>query len=390
MSFSKPHKRAAFSIIELMLALMVLAILAQVSVTYFSDTSDGQRFEQTRQKVDTLRSAILGDDTVDNEGRRKNFGYHGDMGKLPSTLSDLVAQGAQNAWSFSTYHGFGSGWRGPYVHSGFTGGAAVTHDEWGKTFVYSTALNPPSLTSLGADNKAGGTGTDSDIQTQFSFAQRMATVKGIVAMNNVRLSNQSVQIRYPSAVSSLQTFQTQVSDANGYFTFSSIPFGVRSLMITGPGALVRPIPIVVDTSDYQVPTSLLNLGQTVAYVSGTVTSTGAGDATVQASIASSYPQSLQIQAITFTWTSGGATRGFIKRFQMGGTYESLTPVASGTRVVFNNLLSLPSQQSGVNIVLTMCDDADGTNTFDTDGYTFTLIFEWKGIPKKDTVVFTVS
>lgn len=371
------------------MTLVVVAILARMSLSYFSGETNTVRFDATRNKVDVLRKAILGDDTIDNEGRRKNFGYHGDMGKLPASLNDLVTQGAQPAWTYQTYHGFGVGWRGPYLQGGFTGGPSVTLDEWGKTFVYSTSLNPPSLTSLGADNKAGGTGVNADISTQFSFTQRMATVRGIAAMNDIRLSSQSVQIRFPSAAGGL-TFNTQVTDANGYFAFSSIPFGVRSLAVVGPNQARAPIPIVVDTSDYQVPPSLLNLGQTIFYIPSTANSTGTGDEIVQAALRSSYTQSLQLDAITFSWTNG-ATTGYVKQFQMGGTYQAFAPVASGSRVTFTNLLSLPSQEGNVNIQLWMCPNADGSGTFDTDGYTFTLIFEWKGIPnKKDTLVFTVS
>jgi len=377
MSFSKRPK-SGFSVVELVMTLVVVAILARMSMTYFGGESNTLRFEATRAKVDVLRKAILGDDTIDNEGRRKNFGYHGDMGKLPATLSDLVTQGSQPAWTYQTYHGFGVGWRGPYVQSGFTGGPAVTLDEWGKTFVYNTASNPPSLSSPSAS-----------LSTQFPSNERLATVKGIAAMNDIRLVGHSIQIRYPGPTGAL-TFNTQVTDGNGYFSFSSIPFGVRSLAVVGPGSAKPPIPIVVDTSDYQIPPSLLNLGQTVLFIPGTANSTGTGDEIVQAAMRSSYTQSLQLEAITFSWTNGAST-GYVKQFQMGGTYQAFTPVATGSRVTFTNLLSLPSQEGNVNIQLWLSANPDGSGTFDTDGYTFTLTFEWKGIPnKQDTIVFTVS
>jgi len=389
MSFFKRRRLAGFSLVEIVLTLLLMAILATISMDYFVTETDNVKFDTTRRKIDLLRQAILGDDALDTEGRRKSFGYHGDMGRLPSTLTELVTKGAQPAWAYQTYHGLGTGWRGPYLQDGFTGGPAITLDGWGKTFAYSTASSPPSLTSYGADNKAGGTGYNADISTQFSFNQRMATVKGLALMNDIRLATQTVQIRYPNAVSAF-SFANQVTDANGYFSFSSIPLGVRSLTLMGPSRAGTPIPIVVDTSDYQVPTSLFNLGQTVLYVTGTANSTGSGDEIVQASLRSSYTQSLQLAAVTISWSNAGATTGFVEQIQLGGTYETFTPVASGSRITFSNLLSIPSQQQNVNIQLWMSANADGSGTFDTDNYTFTLIFEWRGIPKKDTVVFTVT
>ncbi len=370
------------------MTLVLLSILAAMSISFFSNEPDKVKFDQTKRKIEVLRQAILGDDTQDNEGQRKNFGYHGDMGKVPGTLTDLITQGTQPAWSYSTYYGFGAGWRGPYLHSGFTGGPAITLDEWGKTFAYTTTPAPPTLTSYGADNKAGGTSVDTDISTQFSFNSRMATVKGIVAMNATHLSSQSVELRYPNPVSGSLTFNVQVSDANGYFAFSSVPFGVRSLSILGPSATVRPIPITVDTSDYQVPTSLLNLGQTVFYVPGSANNTGAGDELVQFILRSSYNQSLQLAAITVTWRNGGSTTGYVKQILLGGTKQDFTPVASGSRIALTSLLSLPSQNPNVNMMLTMCLNSDGSGTFDTSNYVFTITFEWLSLTKMDTVVFT--
>lgn len=371
------------------MTLLLVALLGTVSYSLFNDDVDDARFEATRQKMETLRTAILGKDTTDTTGQRNSFGFHGDLGRLPPTLADLVTQGTQPAWSFHTYYGFGIGWRGPYLDTGLTGGTPLAQDAWGRTFVYSTSANPPHLTSLGADGKAGGTGYDTDLVTQFSFNQRYAQVRGIAAMSDVRLSGQSVQIRYPSTKATM-TYDIRISDANGYFTFSSVPFGPRAIFVGGPLPGMAPIPLVVDQDNEEVPVGLLNFGQTVKYVPGTSNSTGAGDAYVQAQLSSSHPQTLQLAAATISWVNAGSSPGFVYEITLNGDSESFTPVASGTRTVFTTPLVIPSRANGVNLELRMSQNADGTGTFDTDNYFFTLVLEWKGLTKADTIYFRVN
>ena len=52
------------------------------------------------------------------------------------------------------------GWSGPYMDG------AVPKDPWGSAYIYAppaTTAELPSLTSLGADSKPGGTGIDADL-----------------------------------------------------------------------------------------------------------------------------------------------------------------------------------------------------------------------------------
>src|SRR5262249_24055090 len=139
-----------------------------------------------------------------------------------------------------------------------------------------------------------------------------ATVNGLVTDNERRISGATVKISYPSAGALTST--SVASDANGYFTFAGIPLGVRAVSITSAPTM-SPKQIIVDKSNYTIPSSILNYfgtTQAVSYTAGSAVSLNSGK-NAQATLSSNYEANLQVSSITVSCGTCGGTQvsGFI-------------------------------------------------------------------------------
>lgn len=375
----------AFTLIEIVMVILLLTVLTTLSLYFVNSDTDAKRYEETRARMEAIRGAILGDVSVDKTGRRQHFGHHGDWGSLPTALDALVT--AQSpAWSYNATYGFGAGWNGPYVQSSFTGSLPVTKDAWARDFVYSLVTSPPSLTSYGADGAAGGTVYNKDLTVTFESALRLATVFGIVADGDTKLASKTVEIRYP--VNGLITAFTTTTDSNGSFSFTNVPFGVRSLRVTGSPVL-GPQQIIVDSSPYEVPPSTLNYFgklQEVTYVSGSAAVSGPGNSHVTATLKSSYVNTLQVNYITVSWT--GVTGGYLKMVIVNGTTQDIANVPSGTRVDVSVTQTLPANSISNSLELRFSLNPDGSGNIDMENTTITVVIEWTTTADTDTVTFS--
>lgn len=378
---SSRFTKKGFTIIELLVTVSLIAALALVMITTIGRTDDANKIEQTRARMEALRVAILGNDnSVDNEGKRNSFGYLGDTGSLPTTLADLVTKPTlMQTWIFNTLHGIGSGWRGPYVVSTIlTGDKPYDTDAWGTALVYSTA-GTPSILSYGSNKAAGGTGYAADISLPFETTARTATVRGNLEDNFIRRSGYVVTLAYPSGTSAALTTTNATTDAQGYFGFSGVPFGVRSLRVTSPSTQTAR-KIVVDRSEISVPSSVLNLFGTteaVTYVGSAMTYYATLNF-VYLLIRSTYTSLLQLDAITVTF-SGAAN---LTSVTLNGVKETFTGVASGVQKDLSAPMTLTANEIRAMLEL-------GFSAALTSGTTVTVVLSWVGRTRTDTVSVTL-
>ena len=251
--FPKKTSSAGFTLIEFVLAIALLAILAAVGAGLWASSDNAQKYEKTRAELEALKIAIFGDNTVNNQGTRLNFGYVGDWGSLPTSLTKLTTAQAP-AWSYNTTYMFGAGWKGPYYQNPVTNASTLV-DYWQNALVWSPLASPATLTSYGADGAAGGSFFNADLIYSFPTTLWQSEVQGTVLNGTTPLSGYTVEIRYP--VNGVVTAFTTNTAADGYFSFSGVPFGVRSLAVTAPSTL-GPVQIVVATPQLQVPAKTLN------------------------------------------------------------------------------------------------------------------------------------
>ena len=131
MTLSRPVARhGGFTLIEIVIVIVTLGILAAVAIPYFADISDGTRVNATREEMQRLKRAIVGNPAAVSAGSYVDRGFVGDVGHLPSSLADLVTRPD----SVPPYNRLTRiGWNGPYID-----GDADSYltDAWGNEYVY--------------------------------------------------------------------------------------------------------------------------------------------------------------------------------------------------------------------------------------------------------------
>jgi prepilin-type N-terminal cleavage/methylation domain-containing protein len=162
-----------FSLVELTVVLLLITLIASVAVRETSELAFQTRYEQTKERLEMIRQAILGNPRLIINGQQAVSGFVADMGRLPYSLRELIedydcdgpsADGNGDTyftndgpcpWSLDTTHnsGLGAGWKGPYLNvSGspsdnfaFTDGWGTVSDNLFYGWRYEQGLNPAML-----------------------------------------------------------------------------------------------------------------------------------------------------------------------------------------------------------------------------------------------------
>ena len=131
MQRTRTHPRRAFTLIELLLVLVILAVLAAVVVPKFTSRSEQARTTAAKTDISSMETAL--------------DAFEVDCGRYPSSEEGLRA--------LVEAPGNVQNWRGPYLKRG------VPNDPWGNPYVYRyPGTNNPSgfdLFSMGPDGREG-------------------------------------------------------------------------------------------------------------------------------------------------------------------------------------------------------------------------------------------
>ena len=218
-----------FTLIEIIIVLSVLAILMGIAVPMIYRQLASSAEQATKEEMENLKKALIGDPTKIQNGVRTDFGALGDWGGLPPTLQALV-EAQTPAWSYDKEKKAGAGWKGPYI-SGEEGEYLL--DGWGNEYVYSTAdytngkgeLVDGKIVCYGPDKAEGG---GDDLTIEILKKETTAKVFGYIRDSEGNyLSNASVTIFFPQ--NGLLFQQSCLTDTKGYYEFNNIPFGIRSV-----------------------------------------------------------------------------------------------------------------------------------------------------------------
>jgi prepilin-type N-terminal cleavage/methylation domain-containing protein len=197
MNKTSPTLAHGFTLIEMTVVLLIMTLLAGVAIRETNSLSFQVRYEQTRERLERIREAILGNPRQIINGQQAVSGFVADMGRLPVDLHELLEQNycsdrtystqatceaagkvwkPQPDWQIDNATGLGFGWRGPYLN---ISGSAVDDDAfvdgWGSFAAGSTDHNygwkllsdipeigDLTVLSYGKDQSAGGNCSDSD------------------------------------------------------------------------------------------------------------------------------------------------------------------------------------------------------------------------------------
>lgn len=140
------RNQGGFTLIELVIIIVILGILAAVAVPRFTNITEGSKVNATRQEMNALKRAIIGNPTVTAGGEYVDRGFEGDVGFPPSQLPDLVTRPD----SLLVYNRLTRlGWNGPYIDGS---GDNYLYDAWGNPFVYQPGNRRIISTGDGTDS----------------------------------------------------------------------------------------------------------------------------------------------------------------------------------------------------------------------------------------------
>lgn len=207
--------RNGFTLVEVILVIVIVAILATVALRSAALIGQGARTEEAKRELEALAQAIVGNPELQNVGVRLDFGYVGDVGALPPDFDAL-----------RTNPGYGT-WQGPYIVNELVQEAAgFRTDPWGNAYMRD-GMNLVSNSPDGAivkklagsesellRNKVAGVVLDAD-----------GTPPGIVYSDSIE-----VALNYPNGSGGMAT-RISPADVGGYFAFDSIPMGNHDLQI---------------------------------------------------------------------------------------------------------------------------------------------------------------
>ncbi|HLA38290.1 MAG TPA: carboxypeptidase-like regulatory domain-containing protein [Candidatus Brocadiales bacterium] len=243
----------AFTLLEIVAVIAIIGILGGTIAPLAVQLFTSKRGEVTVDRLEEFKKAIIGNPFVIGDDVRSSFGYIGDMGNLPANLQDLYIRGAQLPWppiydpvtqtGYDPDRKTGAGWRGPYINPAIIEDLATLRlDAYMQQFVYSTTGLAPGDTPVGVlpvgrlfstgPNRTQGGGVADDRNVYIFQSETFSTVSGFLkdaAGNGV--PGITVKMNYPTNGVLSATPPVAVTTSTGYFSFSNVPYGNRSITV---------------------------------------------------------------------------------------------------------------------------------------------------------------
>ena len=226
------NDRKAFTLIEVVVILAVITILAAIAIPMALRLFQVTAEQATRDEMDNLKKAMIGDPQKLQSSFRSSFGFLGDIGCLPTVLDRLLtASGLPTPYSFDSVKQAGAGWNGPYITGSV--GEIFTKDQWGNDYTYAPVGGGCPLTATLTSNGQDGTlSTSDDIILSIGATDTTATTVRGTVKDTAGVLLEAVPVEFYSPSSGTLTTTTNFppgTDVNGNYVFSSVPFGPRAV-----------------------------------------------------------------------------------------------------------------------------------------------------------------
>ncbi|WAK03274.1 prepilin-type N-terminal cleavage/methylation domain-containing protein [Methylobacter sp. YRD-M1] len=90
MNKTPPTLAQGFTLIEMTVVLLLITLLASVAIRETNSLSFQVRYEQTQERLERIREAILGNPRQIINGQQAVSGFVADMGRLPGSIKELI------------------------------------------------------------------------------------------------------------------------------------------------------------------------------------------------------------------------------------------------------------------------------------------------------------
>jgi prepilin-type N-terminal cleavage/methylation domain-containing protein len=203
------------TLIEMIIVVLIIGILGAVALRTIETTSYQAKFDKTSKEMSEITNGMIGNPDMLSEGRRINFGYIGDMGQLPISLSVLVNAETGN-------------WKGPYLSRQFVEDTiGFQTDEWGKPYEY----DPDNfLIRSSGGGKQTLTMKIADSLTDLFENQISGTITDILgAPPATQAPNILIKLYIPRNGILVDTSLSPRID--GYYEFISVPIGYHRIAV---------------------------------------------------------------------------------------------------------------------------------------------------------------
>jgi prepilin-type N-terminal cleavage/methylation domain-containing protein len=90
MNKTSPIQVHGFTLIEMTVVLLLITLLASVAIRETNSLSFQVRYEQTQERLERIREAILGNPRQIINGQQAVSGFVADMGRLPGNIKELI------------------------------------------------------------------------------------------------------------------------------------------------------------------------------------------------------------------------------------------------------------------------------------------------------------
>jgi len=210
---------SGFTLMELVLAIIVISILFTLGALFMNDSIDNHRYRGTIKEMKELTKALVGDETLVKGHERVDFGFVGNTGAFPTNAAGVGALAGE-----------------------FSVNASFSDDAWDQPYQYTDAATVV-LESYAADLANGGAGLGSDIVVRFTkdiYTNNSVYVTVYDMRGNILRGNDSGDADYHimrvrlNRLSGLGAAIPQdATPTNGsLFIFNGVPMGRYNVVVT--------------------------------------------------------------------------------------------------------------------------------------------------------------
>ncbi|MFO7650580.1 MAG: prepilin-type N-terminal cleavage/methylation domain-containing protein [bacterium] len=213
-----------FTLMELLVVLLIIGVLSTVALRTIDATRDRSLFDQTAREMHEIVRAVTGNPDLVYDGRRTDFGFYGDLGRMPAELRELVTNVTADPR-----------WNGPYLRRNFVGDSlGYLRDGWGSLYSWNEATG--TIASLG-NGKYPLTMRVADSLPQLSDNAISGSITDVENNPPGDLAPGISVALYTNA--SPMPLQVDSVDAGGYYEFSArrgtpVPIGTHRLVVKLP------------------------------------------------------------------------------------------------------------------------------------------------------------